>query len=283
MSYVNIWYLLIPLILVLLLFGAPLVKMIYMSFFEFQGVGKPLGAFTFENYTKFFSSIYYWKIMGLTLYLGLLSTIICVIVGYPIAYKVSKMKGNVRHLFNTLTMLPLWVAITVRLFGWMNLMSTNGMINKVISFFTGKSINIMGTYASVEIGLIYCALPYFIMIMTGPLENIHPSIEEASYVFGAGFYKTFFKITLPMTAKAAISGATLVFALNTAAFVVPVMLGSGKVVVMTNLIYNRATYTYDWSFAAALSMVFMSIALVITNCGNLLARERKQKPAVFDE
>lgn len=274
-GYVNIWYLLIPLAVLMVVFIFPLCYMLYMSFFEFEGVGKALGAFTLENYTKFFTSAYYWRVLGVTILLGLISTVICVVIGYPIAYKISRMTGNVRHLFNTITMLTLWVAITVRMFGWMNLTSATGLLNRIITFFTGQSVTLLGSYASVELGLVYCGLPYFIMIMTGPLENIHPSLEEASYVFGAGFFKTFFKVTLPMTWKAAMSGAVLVFALNTAAFVVPVMLGNGKITVMTNLIYSRATYNYDWGFAAALSMIFMVTSLLITNLGNMFSRKKK--------
>ncbi len=283
MSYVNLWYLTIPLVVVLILFALPMLRMLYMSFTEFMGVGKPHGGFTLDYYAKFFASKYYWKILGLTLYFGLVSTLFCMVFGYPVAYRLSRMHGNARHLFNALTMLPLWVAITVRLFGWMNLMSTNGLINRIALLFSEKGLVLMGTNTAVLIGLIYCGLPYFIMIMTGPLENIHPSIEEASYVFGAGKTKTFFTVVVPMTAKAAISGATVVFALNTAAFVVPIMLGNGKVVVMTNLIFNRATYNYDWGFAAALSMVFMFVALVITNIGSAIGREKKRRPAVIAE
>ena len=110
------------------------------------------------------------------------------------------------------------------------------------------------------------------MIMIGPIENVDPHYEEASYVFGAGFMKTFFKVTLPLTIKGVMSGAILVFSLNTAAFLVPMMLGSGKIIVMTNAIYQQATYLYNWSFAAALSVIFMVCALMITNLSRAIER-----------
>ncbi len=271
-TYVNGWYLMIPTIILIVLYAAPLCRMLYMSFFEFNGVGKPLGDFTLKHYMKFLTSAHYWGVLGRTIYLGLLSTAITMAVGYPVAYKLSKTSGNLRHLMNTIVILPLWVAISVRLFGWMNVMSSNGFISRFIGLFTGKNPVIIGTDAAIVIGLVYCSLSNFILIMVGPLENIHPSIEEASYVFGAGFYRTFFQITLPMTAKAAVSAGVLVFALNTAAFIVPVMLGGGKVTVMTNLIYNRAVFNYEWGFAAALSVIFMITAFLITNMGNVLTR-----------
>ena len=274
-TYVNIWYLLIPLAVIIVLYVAPLCRMLYMSFFQFNGVGKPVGDFTLEYYLKFLTSPYYWGVLGRTLYLGLLSTIIIIIVGYPMAYKMSRTKGRLRNLMNTIVILPLWVSISVRLFGWSNVMSSNGFISKLIGLFTKENPVIIGTNSAIIIGLVYCSLPYFIMVMVGPLENIHPSIEEASYVFGAGFYRTFCFITLPMTIKAAVYAGVLVFALNTAAFVVPVMLGSGKITVMPNLIYNRAVFNYDWSFAAALSVIFMITAFIITIIGNSLSKQHQ--------
>lgn len=135
----------------------------------------------------------------------------------------------------------------------------------------------MGTYAGVLIGLVHCGLPYIIMILIGPIENIESSLEEASYVFGAGFLKTFFTITIPLTFKGILSGALLVFALNTAAFMVPVMLGSGKITLMTNLVYQQSMFVYDWGFAAAISVIFLITALVITNLGHLIERMPEKK------
>lgn len=249
-SYINIWYLIIPLAYVILFFVLPLIKMFYLSLFEFNGVNQPLGAFTWSNYMKFITSKYYWWVLLKTVGLSLLSAIICVIMGYPIAYHICRMEGKIKSIVTAMVMLPLWVSITVRLFGLMTIVEC-------------------GTYLAVEIGLVYCGLPYMIMILTGPIGNVSQSVEEASYVCGAGFWTTFFKITLPLTIKGVISGFMLVFALNTAAFVVPVMLGSGKIITMTTLIYQQATYIYDWGFAAAISMIFLIVSMALTNIGKI--------------
>ena len=171
-SYVNIWYLIIPLAYVTFLFVTPIFKMIYMSFFEFQGVGKALGAFTWHNYTRFLMDPYYWKVLGLTVGLSFLSAVICVVMGYPVAYHLCRVNAKAKHILTALSILPLWVPITVRLFGLMSLVET-------------------GTLLAVEMGLVYCGLPYMIMILTGPIGNVNRSVEEASYVCGAGFWTTF--------------------------------------------------------------------------------------------
>lgn len=249
-SYVNIWYLIIPLAFIVLFFVAPLVKMFYLSLFEFQGVNKALGAFTWSNYTKFITSPYYWIVLLKTVALSFLSAVICAIMGYPIAYHLCRMQGRIKSIVTAMVMLPLWISITVRLFGLMTIIEC-------------------GTYLAVEIGLVYCGLPYMIIILTGPIGNISQSVEEASYVCGAGFWTTFFRITLPLTIRGVISGFMLVFALNTAAFVVPVMLGSGKIITMTTLIYQQATYIYDWGFASAISVIFLIVSMSLTQSGKI--------------
>lgn len=266
-SYVNKWYLIIPLIYLVIVFIAPLLKMLYMSLFQFQGVGQSLGDFTFNNYLKFLTDPYYWKVLGISILLSFISCIFCVIMGYPVAYKIARMKGRAKSILTVVVVLPLWVSITVRMFGWMSVLSEGGLIDMLWHIFdsSGDPVKIMGTYISVLIGLIHCGLPYMIMILIGPIGNVNQSVEEASYVFGAGFWKTIWKVTLPLTFEGVVSGFILCFALNTAAFVVPVMLGSGKIVVMTTLIYQQAMYIYDWGFAAAISVIFLIVAMLLTN------------------
>lgn len=278
-SYVNKWYIIVPLLYLAIVFLAPLLKMLYMSFFEFQGVGQDLGAFTLENYLRFITDAYYWKVLGLSVLLSFISCIFCVIMGYPVAYKIARMQGRAKSILTVIVVLPLWVSITVRMFGWMSVLSENGLLDMLVHVFNpqGDSISLMGTYGSVLIGLVHCGLPYMIMILIGPIGNVSQSVEEASYVFGAGFWKTIFKVTLPLTFEGIVSGFILCFALNTAAFVVPVMLGSGKIVVMTTLIYQQATYIYDWGFAAAISVIFLIVATLLTNLDKLYGLWGKQK------
>lgn len=278
-SYVNKWYIIIPLIFLTIVFLAPLIKMFYMSFFEFQGVGQDLGAFTLENYLRFLTDAYYWRVLGLSVLLSFLSCIFCVLMGYPVAYKIARMQGRMKSVLTVIVVLPLWVSITVRMFGWMSVLSENGLLDMLVHVFNpnGNPVSVMGTYMSVLIGLIHCGLPYMIMILIGPIGNVSQNVEEASYVFGAGFWRTFFKVTLPLTFEGIVSGFILCFALNTAAFVVPVMLGSGKIVVMTTLIYQQATYVYDWGFAAAISVIFLIAAMVLTNLDKFYRRWEKRR------
>ena len=145
-SYVNKWYIIVPLLYLAIVFLAPLLKMLYMSFFEFQGVGQDLGAFTLENYLRFITDAYYWKVLGLSVLLSFISCIFCVIMGYPVAYKIARMQGRAKSILTVIVVLPLWVSITVRMFGWMSVLSENGLLDMLVHVFNpqGDSISPYG-------------------------------------------------------------------------------------------------------------------------------------------
>ena len=236
-TYVNKWYIILPFIFLLVIYLIPLVRMLWLSICD-----EETGQYTLQ---------------------------------YPIAYKIAHMTGIKRSIATTFLVLPLWVSITIRMFGWMAILPKSGVFSIVLQalHIIDEPMNFLGSDVGVIMGLIHCGLPYFAMIMISPIENVDTCVEEASYVFGAGFIKTFFKVTLPLTLPGIISGALLVFALNTAAFMVPVMLGGGKVMVMTNMIYQQTMFIFDWSFAAALSVILLVVSMLIVSLSSFLSNK----------
>lgn len=271
-TYVNKWYVLIPLLFLVLVFVAPLLKLLYVSLWSTAG-GESV--FTLDYYEKFLKDGYYLKVLWTSLWLSFLSVIFCVLMGYPIAYAIAHTKGFKRSLAIVCVVLPLWVSITIRMYGWMSLLNKDGIISSLFAslHLIAENTSLMGTNIGVLIGLIHCGLPYMIMILISPIENVNRDLEDASYVFGAGFFKTFLKVTFPLTLPGLISASLLVFSLNTAAFVVPVMLGAGKITVMTTLIYQQALYVYDWPFAAAISGILLIATLIIVGISNSYTNE----------
>ena len=259
-TYVNKWYVIIPLAFLLIIYLIPLARMLWLSICD-----EDTGVYTLEYFVKFFSDPYYINILVRTVELSLWSVVFCIIMGYPIAYQIARMKGIKRSIATTFLVLPLWVSITIRMFGWMCILPKSGVFSIILQAMhvISEPTNFLGSDVGVIMGLIHCGLPYFAMIMISPIENVDTYVEEASYVFGANFIKTFCKVTLPLTLHGIISGALLVFALNTAAFMVPVMLGAGKVMVMTNMIYQQTMFIFDWSFAAALSVILLVVSMAI--------------------
>ncbi|MGZ7445043.1 ABC transporter permease [Paenibacillus sp. TH7-28] len=246
-TYVNKWFIAVPLLFLTLFFLIPLVKLLYMSLFESDTSGSA-GELSLASYARFLTDPFYLKILGQTLGLGLVSTLICIVMGYPVAYKIARMTGKARSFATACVVFPLWVSITIRIFGWLTIL---------------QPLSLVGNYAGVLIGLVHVGLPFMIMTLISPIENVDRSLEDASYVFGAGFLGTFFKVVFPLTLPGVVSGALLVFSLNTAAFIVPMMLGSGKILVMTTLIYQQALFVYDWSFAAAIAVILLAASLLI--------------------
>ena len=269
-TYVNKWYIILPFIFLLVIYLIPLVRMLWLSICD-----EETGQYTLQYFADFFSDPYYIGILTRTITLSLWSVVFCIIMGYPIAYKIAHMTGIKRSIATTFLVLPLWVSIMIRMFGWMAILPKSGVFSIVLQalHIIDEPMNFLGSDVGVIMGLIHCGLPYFAMIMISPIENVDTCVEEASYVFGAGFIKTFFKVTLPLTLPGIISGALLVFALNTAAFMVPVMLGGGKVMVMTNMIYQQTMFIFDWSFAAALSVILLVVSMLIVSLSSFLSNK----------
>ena len=271
-TYVNKWYIILPIAFLMVIYLIPLCRMLWLSICD-----KDTGKYTAEYFMAFFKDRYYIGVLTRTLILSLWSVVFCIIMGYPVAYKIAHMKGWKRSIATTFLVLPLWVSITIRMFGWMAILPKSGVFSIVLQalHIISEPQNFLGSNVGVIMGLIHCGRPYFAMIMISPIENVDPCVEEASYVFGAGFVKTFFKVTLPLTSPGIVSGALLVFALNTAAFMVPVMLGGGKVMVMTNMIYQQTMFIFDWNFAAALSVILLFVSMFIVTLSSFLSNKMR--------
>lgn len=274
---INMFYVIIPLVFLGLCFLVPLLKLFYMSLFKMESVSVISGSMSLANYTRFLGDFFYLKILTVSIGLGFASTIICVIMGYPVAYKIARTRGRARSLVMAFVVLPLWVSITIRMYGWMAVLTQNGVINsflKTLHLIDNPS-SFIGTYVGVLAGLVHCGLPFMIMTLISPIENVNPDLESASHVFGGGFWHTFFKVLLPLTMPGIFSASLLVFALNTAAFMVPMMLGGGKIVVMTTLMYQQALFIYDWPFTAAIAVILMATSMIMVILSRRLAQGSK--------
>lgn len=269
-TYVNKWYLIVPLVFLTIFYLIPLGRLLVYSV-----INEKTGEFTLYFFQQFFQDSYNLNVLKRTLVLSLWSVVFCVLMGYPLAYSIAHMRGNKRSIATALVVLPLWVSITIRMFGWMAILPKSGVFSIMLQalHIISEPQNFLGTNVGVIMGLIHCGLPYFVMIMISPIENVESSLQDASYVFGAGFAKTFFKVTFRLTLPAIVSGSLLVFALNTAAFMVPVMLGGGKVLVMPNMIHQQTMYIFDWSFAAAISVILLAVSMLIVGTANVLSNK----------
>ena len=270
--------LVLPNLLWLLLFMAgPLLMMLAISFRGYQpGVGI-LDTLGFGNYLTFVTDPFYLSILLRTLAMGLEVTAICLLLGFPFAYGLSRLRGTPRALVYVLVLLPLLTSAVVRTFGWMILLGNNGFINRTLMDLglTDAPVRLMYGTNGVVIALAEVLLPFMILALDAALINIPPSLYEAARNLGAGRARVFAKVTLPLSLPGILSGSVLVFTLAVSAFVTPSLIGGPRVPVMSTLIYQQGMSLLNWPFGAAIGFVMLATILALFLLTSGLARPRR--------
>lgn len=227
------------------------------------------GAWTIANYVKAFSDLYYWDTLLLTFKLSLLVTIVSLLIGYPLAYFMIYILKNraIRRFFYVVVVTPLFTSNIVRSFGWMVLLGRRGTINNILLSLgiVDHPLPLLFSETSIVIGLTYIMTPFMVLTISGVLQNIDRSLEEAAQDLGAGSFVTFLKVTLPLSMPGVIAGSLIVFTLTVSAYVTPSILSGGKRIVMSMLIFQQYGSVFDFNFGATLAVTLLvtTIALVV--------------------
>ena len=225
-----------------------------------QTVGGSL-TFSLENLKNCFSPKYlkiYWD----SIYLAAVSTIICLIIGYPFAYFISRMKPKYRSIFLIFIMLPTWMNFLLRTYSWMNILGKNGIVNKLIEMIGLSPMNLLYNESAVLLGMVYNFLPFMIYPIYSILVKIKSAYIDAAMDLGATPFKSFYKITLPLSVPGIITGITMVFMPAVSTFVITDLLGGGQKMFIGNLIQHQFIQKGDWNFGSALSIIMMAIILI---------------------
>lgn len=219
------------------------------------------GTFTFENFIKFFDPLYI-KVFIRSINLALISTIICLILGYPMAYIISKANIKSRNTLILFFIIPMWMNFLLRTYAWMTILEKNGIINKFLSLFGIKPLTLLYTNGAVILGMVYNFLPFMVLPIYTVLIKIDKSLIEASYDLGANKLITFIKVIFPLSLPGVISGITMVFMPSVTTFAISRLLGGGQFTLIGNLIERQFITVGDWSFGSAISIVMMAIILL---------------------
>lgn len=219
--------------------------------------------FTLENFQKFFSDSLFIEVLLRSLYIAVITTIVCILVGYPCAYFIAKLKTKSQIHMILLITFPTWINMLVRTYAWKGIMDKNGLINVFLGSFGIEPIKMLETSFAVILGMVYNFIPFMILQIYNSLSKMDNSYLEAAADLGANKYKTFFKVTLPLSVPGIVSGITLVFLPAVSSFFIPKLLGGGKYVLIGNLIENQFLTAGDWGFGGAVSLV-MSIVIIIS-------------------
>lgn len=236
------------------------------------------GAFSLAQYVRILADQYHLGVVLTTFRIAILTTFLCLILGYPLAWylvRVVRLKAW-RRICVILVVLPLFTSNIVRSFGWMVLLGRNGLINDGLQAagFIERPMRFLGTETGILIGMVYVLLPLVVLGAGNAIAKIDTSLERASADLGASPASTFFRITLPLTLPGLVASAIIVFTLATSAYVTPALLSGGRVTVLSMLIFQQYSATFDFHYGGALSAVLLVVTLVMVSLAGRIGRSQ---------
>ncbi|QJD59563.1 ABC transporter permease subunit [Pseudomonas sp. gcc21] len=208
-------------------------------------------------------SLYYAAYLG-SLKIALFSTLICLVLGYPMAYAITRAPRDKQLIYLLLIMMPTWTAILIRVYAWMGILSTNGLLNSTLMWagLIDSPLQILNTDAAVYIGVVYAYLPFMILPLYANLIKHDNTLLEAAMDLGAGKIKAFWKITVPLSRSGIIAGSMLVFIPVVGEFVVPELLGGPETLMIGRVLWQEFFNNRDWPVASALAIVMLALLLI---------------------
>ena len=273
----KIFVLLPPYGWLILFFLVPFLLVLLISFSEIADGVPPYtlffghdasGAFYFKpysgNYKLLVTDPLYIGAYLKSLQIAGISTIIALIVSYPIAYGITQVQPNLRNILLLLVLIPFWTALLIRVYAWITLLKGNGLINQwLISLgIIHEPLEMMNTKGAVVLGIVYSYLPFMILPIYLALEKIPPALLEAAEDLGCRPLKVFLRVTLPLSIPGMIAGSMLVFVPAVGEFVIPDLLGGSRVLTIGKVLWNEFFLNRDWPTAAAVTIV-MTLILVV--------------------
>lgn len=217
--------------------------------------------FTLENIVRFFSSGTYLIIFWRSLKLAIISTIICLLIGYPFAYVMSRASDKFQSIALTLVMVPMWMNFLIRTYAWMTILQDTGLINTLLSLIHLPNVHIIGTETAVVIGMVYDYLPYMILPIYSVMAKMDEKLLEAASDLGCDNFATIKRVVLPLSMPGVISGITMVLIPSISTFYISQKLGSGKFYLIGDAIEGQYVAN-NLHFAAAIAFILMVILLI---------------------
>ena len=227
-----------------------------LLFVLWTGLTDARGNLTLENISTVLQSEYL-RALGLSVELALISTLICLVLAYPLCLILREKKESRGLLVFLLFLLPLWMNSLLTTMAWQTIMEKHGLINMFLASLGLPEVHLINTSAAIIIGMVYNFLPYMVLPLYVSISRIDESIIEAARDLGAGTFQTLRHVLLPLSLPGIVSGSTMVFIPALTTFVISALLGGNKVLLVGNIIEQEFTAAYDWQLGSALSMVLM--------------------------
>ena len=242
------------------------VPMLLIGLYAFTIPGNDVASvkFSVDNFVRFVTDAVFLKVVGKSLWIAFLTTVVCIILGYPIAYIIAKAPGKKSILFILLLTLPTWINMLVRTYAWMGILQAGGVFSKICEYLFGiEGVSLLYTDFAVTLGMVYNFLPFMILQIHTSLAKMDNSLLEAASDLGANKVQSFLRVTLPLSLPGVVSGITLVFLPAVSSFFIPKLLGGGQYVLVGNVIESQFLTAGDWHFGSAISLI-MAIIIIIS-------------------
>jgi putrescine transport system permease protein len=217
----------------------------------------------FDNYAFLFTDALYWHAFVNSVKVAFISTVICLLIGYPMAYGIARAQANVRNLLLLLVILPFWTSLLLRVYAWIGLMKANGVINNVLMSLglIHEPLTMLYTPFAMYVGIVYSYLPFLILPLYSNLEKMDWQLLEAAQDLGCRPWQAFYKITLPLSRNGILAGSMLVFIPATGEFVIPALLGGPNALMIGRVLWDEFFANRAWPVASAVA-ILMLILLV---------------------
>ena len=242
-----------------------ILPMALIAMYSFMEPGNSIISFslTLEHYVRFFTDPDFLLVLWNSIVIAVKTTIICLLVGYPIAYFISRCDEKAQNLWVLAITMPTWINMLVRTYAWIGLLSEGGLIYQLFALFGFKDVQLLYTEGAVLLGMVYNFLPFMILQINTSLCKMDHSLLEAASDLGANGAQTFRRVTLPLSLPGVINGITLVFLPAVSSFFIPKLLGGGKYFLVGNLIENQFITVGEWNFGSAISMIMAIIMMLM--------------------
>jgi putative spermidine/putrescine transport system permease protein len=251
--------LLVPAVLVLLtLFVYPLLGIADRS------VYKPRVGYTLDYYAQIWRVPVYLTVIWRTFQTSAVVTLLCLALGYPLAYVLATLRPRVAQLLMIVVILPFFTSIIVRTYAWMVLLGRNGVVNQYLTWLglADAPLPLLYNKGGVLVGMTYVLLPYMVLTVYSVMRGIDPAFIRAAHSLGASRWQAFRKVFLPLSLPGIAGGTLLVFILSLGFFITPALMGGPSDVMIAMLIEREVEFTLNWSFASALAVILLALTLI---------------------
>ena len=245
-------------------FLVPILLVLIYSFYGFAN-GQMIREFTLDNYIRAFETDIYRQVLFKSLRYGFITSLVCLLVAYPVAYALARSTYKRKELLFLLLIIPFWTSIVVRTFAWKIMLGSNGFVNFSLRELglIDLPIRFLYTETAVIVGLVHVFLPFMILPLYAVLEKMDPVLEEAAQDLGAGRLRTFLRVTLPLSLPGISTGCLLVFLLTVGSYLTPDILGGPGELMISNVIRAEYYVTFNWPFGGALATIFLALTLFV--------------------